>query len=255
LRPNKKALGAKKASKSLNFEEAERKAKEEEARRHQAEQELEQQELEERQRQFQQAAAANKSRQEKSNAYNNNSGAVSSNGNMNTDDAMDRLGMGFGKMGGFGFDPSSAPSSSSSASTSKKPASNNGGFGSFGAMSSDYGGEDEGDASKRFATAKGISSDQYFGRGAYDEQASSEAKERLRNFEGKTGFGSSDYYGRDETGGDRRGSSDMMGESAKELANKFAALASDDIQNIKRFVGAGSAKLGEMLSDIQQRYN
>ena len=87
---------------------------------------------------------------------------------------------------------------------------------------------------------------------------SAEAKERLRNFEGKTGFGSSDYYGRDETGGERQGGGgdmDMMGESAKELANKFAALAADDIQNIKRFVGAGSAKLGEMLSDIQQRYN
>ncbi|KAJ3065434.1 hypothetical protein HK102_007901, partial [Quaeritorhiza haematococci] len=61
--------------------------------------------------------------------------------------------------------------------------------------------DDNGEAKTRFGNAKSISSDQYFGRGAYDEAASAEARERLRSFQGKSGFGSADYYNRDESGG------------------------------------------------------
>lgn len=41
-----------------------------------------------------------------------------------------------------------------------------------------------------------ISSDQYFGRGTYDPQASAEARTRLQNFSGATAISSNAYFGR-----------------------------------------------------------
>lgn len=43
-----------------------------------------------------------------------------------------------------------------------------------------------------------ISSDQYFGRGSYDPEASAEAQTRLREFSGATAISSNAYFGRAE---------------------------------------------------------
>ena len=86
---------------------------------------------------------------------------------------MTAVGAGVAKMG-FGFDPTAEAKKpivpgfgATSAPPVSKPAYNgNSGFGStYSAPPVDDGGE----AAKRFSSAKGISSDQYFGRGNYDE--------------------------------------------------------------------------------------
>lgn len=38
----------------------------------------------------------------------------------------------------------------------------------------------------------------YFGRGAYDAAAQEEAQGRLKQFAGRTGIGSDEYFGREE---------------------------------------------------------
>ncbi|RKO86646.1 hypothetical protein BDK51DRAFT_16236 [Blyttiomyces helicus] len=142
--------------------------------------------------------------------------------------------MGMGKMG-FGYDPAAATAKQGGA------AANN-----------------DGEAAKRFGTAKAISSDQYFQRGQYDEHENAQARERLSTFAGKSGFGSAEYYGRDESGPSRSsgGAADLgsVSEAARDFASKFVGQAADDFSSIKKVVAAGSTKLGEMLQDMQVRF-
>ena len=48
---------------------------------------------------------------------------------------------------------------------------------------------------------------------------------------------------------------DNVGDSARDFASKFVGQAAEDLSSLKRIVGSGSAKLGEILGDLQQRYN
>jgi ADP-ribosylation factor GTPase-activating protein 2/3 len=79
---------------------------------------------------------------------------------------MERLGMGMGRLG-FGQVGAAKP-----AAAPKKM----GGFGSISKPAED---DSEKYAREKFGTQKSISSDEFFGRNAYDPQASKEAKERL----------------------------------------------------------------------------
>ncbi|KAI8811440.1 hypothetical protein BJ742DRAFT_797754 [Cladochytrium replicatum] len=246
----RKGLGAKKANKVVNFEEAERRAREEAERRQKEDEEAQARKVEEERRAMLAAPTV----------LATSSGPVvgdrrGSGGPEVAGDMMERLGMGMGKM-------------ALSAQTSAKSSSSSGpARGGFGATS---GPADDGEASKRFGSAKAISSDQYFGRGAYDEQASSEARERLQNFQGKTGFGSAEYYNRDESemGPNSSSSVGAMGvlgnvsadvfvnslsESAKDFAVKFVGQASEDVTSLRRMVATGGQKLGEILQDLQTR--
>lgn len=254
LKPNKKGLGAKKASKGISFEEAERLAKEEESRRIKAEEE-----------ENKRATAAalrmtteilNKSNN--LNSYNNNyTGSGSS-----SHGQVDRVTAGVTRLG-FGFDASSAPTPNpnpkSVASTTTRP-------GGFGSIPSSNNQDASGEAKQRFGNAKGISSDQYFGRGMFDEAQNREAREKLVNFQGRSGFGSAEYYGRSEVPEEeeqgrsftaRRDSSDLfntLGDTAKQFAATFIDQASEDVSSLKRIVSDGSSKLGDILSDIKNRY-
>jgi ADP-ribosylation factor GTPase-activating protein 2/3 len=134
-------------------------------------------------------------------------------GNAGDEDALDRLGMGLGRLGmssgagtekaekkqptafGFGYDPTDPPKKPSQAQTGGFGL---GGFGKTGPSASAQQTEDEDFARKKFAGAKAISSDQYFGRGHWNEEGGNEAREKLRGFEGRSAFGSADYYGRKE---------------------------------------------------------
>ncbi|KAI9019753.1 hypothetical protein DFJ74DRAFT_674249 [Hyaloraphidium curvatum] len=170
----KKTMGAKKAAKSgISFEEAERRAREEEERIREEEERRKREEEELRRRDPLGFAAA----QAKS------SRLAYVEAGKGDEEALDRLGMGMGRLAmggaaeekkkekeppkfGFGFDPTAPPKKSSG-----------GGFGGgFGATPepSRYGGgqkeeEDEDFARKKFGTAKAISSDQYFGRGHWND--------------------------------------------------------------------------------------
>ena len=177
LKPNKRSLGAKKATKAINFEEAERLAKEEEERRI-----LEEEEARKRMEEAKAAQLANAFKPASSNRVGNTAVPAG------PSDQVDRLGFGVGRLG-FGFEAPSGPASGlppagqnktngfGSASSVKDswnsrptaPAQTGGfgfGAGGFGASSTPSTGSD---ATERFGNAKGISSDQYFGRGAYDE--------------------------------------------------------------------------------------
>jgi ADP-ribosylation factor GTPase-activating protein 2/3 len=92
-----------------------------------------------------------------------------------------------------------------------------------------------------------------------------EAKNRLTQFQGKSGFGSTDYYGRDESAEDlpsrsgRSGMSSLEGvpvsDAAREFASKFVEQISDDLDGLKRVVTSGSSKFADFLQDMQSKYN
>ena len=105
-------------------------------------------------------------------------------------------------------------------------------------------------ARNKFSNQKGISSDQYFGRGAYDPTAEAEARTRLQQFDGATAISSNQYFGREEEdeptspGGTNYG--DLEG-NAREFARRFMNTSGDDIQNIKEALGQGAQKLQDYL--------
>lgn len=99
---------------------------------------------------------------------------------------MERLGMGVGRLG-FG----------QTVTTSKPAAKKPMGFGSVGRAPAQAD-ESERFAREKFGTQKGISSDEFFGRGNFDSNAQNEAKTRLQGFEGATSISSNAYFGRPE---------------------------------------------------------
>ncbi|KAI8852294.1 hypothetical protein BC829DRAFT_384772 [Chytridium lagenaria] len=305
----KKGLGAKKATKVINFDDAERRAKEEEER-------FKREDEERKKRQEEEKANASLFANDTFGTPSAGSrfafGAVEASkggkgGKSQEDDEMDRLGMGVDRLGfGFGFDPKApqgktpssfgatsfgATSSSSSGfgasgasssfaassgaskgygggsgnggskdgwgASSKNSYENDrygddrrGGFGGGGFGSTPGGGAaaalNDGDAQKRFGSAKAISSDQYFGRGNYDE------RERYW-------VGSDEYYGRDESAyAERRNSGsglvDAVGSTARDFASKFVDQGIQDLSSLKKIVAEGGSKLGNILQDMQSRY-
>ena len=83
---------------------------------------------------------------------------------------------------------------------------------------------------------------------------SAEARAKLTGFQGRSGFGSAEYYGRDEMSsgtGERRISTDMITDSASQFVATFANQAAEDFDTIKNIVSDGSAKLSDMLSDMK----
>jgi len=108
-------------------------------------------------------------------------------------------------------------------------------------------------ARNKFANQKGISSDQYFGRGAYDPQAESEAKSRLQQFDGATAISSNQYFGREEEDEPSSPTSAAYGDleaNAKEFARRFMDTSGGDIEKLKDVLGTGAQK----LQDYLQRY-
>lgn len=146
---------------------------------------------------------------------------------------MERLGMGIGRLG-FGQVGGAKPA----------PAKKMGGFGSTSRAVED---DSEKYARQKFGTQKSISSDEFFGRAAYDPSASAAAKDRLQGFEGATAISSNAYFGRpeDEPEDDY---GDLEG-AAKDFVRKFGITAGDDIENMAQLVGDGASKLrGAIMS-------
>jgi ADP-ribosylation factor GTPase-activating protein 2/3 len=100
--------------------------------------------------------------------------------------------------------------------------------------------DDEQYARQKFGTQKGISSDEFFGKGAFDPNAQSEAKQRLQGFEGATSISSNAYFGRPEA---EEGSEDYgdFEHVAKDFVRKFTD--GDDLENLTQVLGEGASKL------------
>ncbi|EMR70204.1 hypothetical protein MGN70_005622 [Eutypa lata] len=146
---------------------------------------------------------------------------------------VERLGMGFGRLGfgQVGGAKAAAPA----------PKKNAGGFGSVGPVKA---AEDDGEryARSKFGNQKGISSDEYFGKGSFDPNAQAEAKTRLQGFEGATSISSNAYFGRpeDEEPVDDYGDLET---AAKDFVRKFGITAGDDLDNLTSALGDGASRL------------
>lgn len=107
--------------------------------------------------------------------------------------------------------------------------------------------ESEDYARSKFGTQKGISSDEYFGKGAFDSNAQSEAKNRLQGFEGASAISSNAYFGRpddepEEDYGD-------LESAAKDFVRKFGITAGDDLENLSNVLGEGATRLQGAIRD------
>ncbi|KAF1983322.1 ArfGap-domain-containing protein [Aulographum hederae CBS 113979] len=144
---------------------------------------------------------------------------------------VERLGMGVQRLG-FG----QVGSSKAAAAPPKKM-----GFGSTNRAAED---DAQRYAREKFGTQKGISSDEFFGKGAFDPTAQSEAKSRLQGFEGATSISSNAYFGRpeDEPGAGAEDYGDLEG-AAKDFIRKFGVTAGDDLENLTQVLGEGATRL------------
>ncbi|KAF5314905.1 hypothetical protein D9619_007510 [Psilocybe cf. subviscida] len=117
-------------------------------------------------------------------------------------------------------------------------------------------------AREKFGNQKGISSDMYFERNAYDANNAREAQTRLQNFQGATSISSNQYFGRDEedqqlerelADGSLLGDGSLAG---LEVAAKDAiqrVLANPDVQQVGESIRSGALKLSDYLASISER--
>lgn len=114
-----------------------------------------------------------------------------------------------------------------------------------------------GEVAGKFGTQKGISSDEYFGRGPrFDETAKAEAQQKLQAFSGAQLISSSSYFGEDEqqqragpVGADGLALSDLES-AARDFASRFSGNANQDLDVLKDALEEGATKLGGYLRDF-----
>ncbi|KIW10014.1 hypothetical protein PV08_11790 [Exophiala spinifera] len=154
---------------------------------------------------------------------------------------IERLGMGMGRLG-FGQIGSKGGAAGTS---STAPAPKKLGFGSVGASKAPVEDDSEQYARQKFGTQKGISSDEFFGRGTFDANAQAEAKTRLQGFEGATSISSNAYFGRpeDDVTGLEGGDYGDLETAAKDFVRKLGLTAGDDLENLINVAGEGGRKL------------
>ncbi|KAF4977593.1 hypothetical protein FZEAL_5907 [Fusarium zealandicum] len=153
-----------------------------------------------------------------------NRGSASSHTRQKSDAEVQRLGMGMGRLG---FGQVGGPKGAAA------PKKNAGGFGSTD--------ESERYARDKFGTQKGISSDEFFGKGSFDPNAQSEAKSRLQGFEGATSISSNAYFGRPEDEPEEEYGD--LESAAKDFVRKFGITAGDDLENLSQMAGEVSGRL------------
>lgn len=107
-------------------------------------------------------------------------------------------------------------------------------------------------AREKFGNQKGISSDMYFERNAYDANNAREAQTRLQNFQGATSISSNQYFGRDEEDQQLErelADGSLLGDGSLanlEIAAKDAiqrVLANPDVQQVGESIRSGALKV------------
>ncbi|KAI9597715.1 hypothetical protein BDF19DRAFT_434217 [Syncephalis fuscata] len=152
------------------------------------------------------------------------------------DQELDRLGMGFGKLA---LNAARADAAKSNRTRSYQDSSS-----------------ESSEAQNRFAGQKAISSDEFFNRGSHDPQQREDTRTKVREFTGATAISSDQWFGREEKEGPS--SSDAANaniDSAKEFARRFIDQAGADYDALKNVVQSGSAKLTDIVQDLQYRYS
>jgi len=229
--------GVKKGGAAINFEEAERKAKEEEERIKRLGYDREQEEK---------AAAEAAAASARNAAASRSAGSASSSrgemiGNKKSAGEMERLGMGFGRLG-FGQTAGLSGEEAAKQAVAAKKAAARASSGYVEPEESTY-------ARDKFSSSKGISSDMYFGRNAYDPQARAEAQSKLQQFQGATAISSNAYFGREEDDfpGQRSAADESIlnveslsdlertaKDAARKLMNQYGIEDFSDVQNAIR---------------------
>jgi len=102
-----------------------------------------------------------------------------------------------------------------------------------------------GEATKRFANAKSISSDQYFGTNRMSESEMSQSK--LTKFQGSTSISSEDYFGDGKT---NKNSS----YSAASLTPDLSVIKHDLKEGVTKVAGKLSNMASNVMSSLQDRY-
>ncbi|KAL2724750.1 ADP-ribosylation factor GTPase-activating protein 2 isoform X1 [Vespula maculifrons] len=118
---------------------------------------------------------------------------------------------------------------------------------------SDNKSSDEGEAQKKFGSAKAISSDQYFQDSNYDD--SWERKSNLRRFEGSSSISSADYFGT----GNSSPTSSTASLTARFSGGRAGVVDLDDVresvrQGVNKVAGRLSSLANAAVSSIQERY-
>ncbi|ETI20099.1 hypothetical protein G647_08133 [Cladophialophora carrionii CBS 160.54] len=155
---------------------------------------------------------------------------------------VERLGMGMNRLGFGQIGPAKAAAAGASSAAAPKKL----GFGAVGPMKP-AAADDDGEqyARQKFGTQKSISSDEFFGRAAYDPSAQAEAKSRLQNFDGATSISSNAYFGRpeDDLTGLEDGNYGDIETVAKDFVRRLGLTAGDDLENLINVAGEGGRKL------------
>jgi len=122
------------------------------------------------------------------------------------------------------------------------------------------GGNESTYARDKFGTQKGISSDQYFGRGSYDPAAAAEAQQRSAQFGGATAISSNAYFGRPEDDDeDHGGDEGLLGDNEslaglergiRDLAGKV--MANPEVQALGENIRTGALKLSDYLQQMSE---
>jgi len=235
--PKPSKLGAKRAAAPINFEEAQRKALEEEERikrlgydkKREAEEAKERERLEAEQRKKAGEISRNGS---PAGGYGARSSAASS-----VKEVKAPVRLGFGATVG-------APAAVATSSKAKEYS----------------GGNESTYARDKFGTQKGISSDQYFGRGSYDPAAAAEAQQRSAQFGGATAISSNAYFGRPEDDDeDHGGDEGLLGDNEslaglergiRDLAGKV--MANPEVQALGENIRTGALKLSDYLQQMSE---
>jgi ADP-ribosylation factor GTPase-activating protein 2/3 len=96
---------------------------------------------------------------------------------------------------------------------------------------------------------KGISSDEFFGRAAFDPSAQADARSRLQNFDGATAISSNAYFGRPEDDDPNAAAAfraDDYGDlesAARDFVRRFGITAADDLDSLTHIMGEGANRL------------
>jgi len=106
-------------------------------------------------------------------------------------------------------------------------------------------------ARQKFGTQKGISSDEFFGRGTFDSNSQQEAKSRLQGFEGAQSISSNAYFGRPEDEMPEGEYGDIE-TAAKDFVRKLGITAGDDLENLTSLLGEGTNKLQGKTNGIDE---